>query len=138
MGNHERAGEEMKVETTNDASALKSKPGFGRVAKAAGYSSAGLAAAWRYEAAFRQLALLAGVLIPVAFLVGGTPVERALLVLPVLMSLAIELVNSAIEAVVDRVSLEIHPLSKRAKDLGSAAQLVGLVSIAVVWLAVLI
>jgi len=78
------------------------------------------------------------VLIPVAFMVGSTPVERALLVLPVLMSLAIELVNSAIEAVVDRVSLEIHPLSKRAKDLGSAAQLLGLISIAVVWLAVLL
>lgn len=128
----------MKVETTNEASAFKSKPGFGRIARATGYSFAGLAAAWRHEAAFRQLALLACVLIPVAFMAGSTPVERALLVLPVLMSLAIELVNSAIEAVVDRVSLEIHPLSKRAKDLGSAAQLVGLVSIAVVWLAVLL
>ncbi len=128
----------MKVETTNEASAFKSKPGLGCIAKAAGYSFAGLAAAWRHEAAFRQLALLACVLIPVAFMVGGTPVERALLVLPVLMSLAIELVNSAIEAVVDRVSLEIHPLSKRAKDLGSAAQLLGLISIAVVWLAVLL
>ncbi|AWK99906.1 diacylglycerol kinase [Stutzerimonas stutzeri] len=128
----------MKVETTNEASAFKSKPGLGRIAKAAGYSFAGLAAAWRHEAAFRQLAMLACVLIPVAFMLGGTPVERALLVLPVLMSLAIELVNSAIEAVVDRVSLEIHPLSKRAKDLGSAAQLLGLISIAVVWLAVLL
>ncbi|AFM35215.1 diacylglycerol kinase [Stutzerimonas kunmingensis] len=128
----------MKVETSNEASAYKSKPGFGRIAKAAGYSVAGLAAAWRHEVAFRQLALLACVLIPVGFMVGSTPVERALLVLPVLTSLAIELVNSAIEAVVDRVSLEIHPLSKRAKDLGSAAQLVGLVSIAVVWLAVLL
>lgn len=128
----------MKVETTNEASAFKRKPGLGRIAKAAGYSFAGLAAAWRHEAAFRQLALLACVLIPVAFMVGSTPVERALLVLPVLMSLAIELVNSAIEAVVDRVSLEIHPLSKRAKDLGSAAQLLGLISIAVVWLAVLL
>jgi diacylglycerol kinase (ATP) len=128
----------MKVETSNEASAYKSTPGFGRIAKAAGYSVAGLAAAWRHEVAFRQLALLACVLIPVGFMVGSTPVERALLVLPVLTSLAIELVNSAIEAVVDRVSLEIHPLSKRAKDLGSAAQLVGLVSIAVVWLAVLL
>jgi|TARA_Y100000296_G_C5147882_1_gene244755 diacylglycerol kinase (ATP) len=128
----------VKVETSNEASAYKSKPGFGRIAKAAGYSVAGLAAAWRHEVAFRQLALLACVLIPVGFMVGSTPVERALLVLPVLTSLAIELVNSAIEAVVDRVSLEIHPLSKRAKDLGSAAQLVGLVSIAVVWLAVLL
>lgn len=128
----------MKVETTNEASAFKSKAGLGRIAKAAGYSFAGLAAAWRHEAAFRQLALLACVLIPVAFMVASTPVERALLVLPVLMSLAIELVNSAIEAVVDRVSLEIHPLSKRAKDLGSAAQLLGLISIAVVWLAVLL
>lgn len=134
----ERADGKMTIETTNDTSALKSKSGLGRVAKAAGYSLAGLAAAWRHEAAFRQLSLLACVLIPVAFMVGSTPVERALLVLPVLMSLAIELVNSAIEAVVDRVSLEIHPLSKRAKDLGSAAQLVGLVSIAVVWLAVLL
>tara|TARA_Y100001951_G_scaffold79087_1_gene66808 strand:+ start:14286 stop:14672 length:387 start_codon:yes stop_codon:yes gene_type:complete len=128
----------MKVETTNEASVFKSKPGLGRIAKAAGYSFAGLAVAWQHEAAFRQLALLACVLIPVAFMVGSTPVERVLLVLPVLMSLAIELVNSAIEAVVDRVSLEIHPLSKRAKDLGSAAQLLGLISIAVVWLAVLL
>ena len=128
----------MKVETTTEASAFKSKPGFVRLAKATGYSFAGLAAAWRHEVAFRQLALLACVLIPVAFMAGSTPVERALLVLPLLMSLAIELVNSAIEAVVDRVSLEIHPLSKRAKDLGSAAQLLGLISIAVVWLAVLL
>ncbi len=69
---------------------------------------------------------------------GGTYLCQQPLGLPVLMSLAIELVNSAIEAVVDRVSLEIHPLSKRAKDLGSAAQLLGLISIAVVWLAVLL
>jgi len=96
----------MKVETSNEASAYKSKPGFGRIAKAAGYSVAGLAAAWRHEVAFRQLALLACVLIPVGFMVGSTPVERALLVLPVLTSLAIELVNSAIEAVVDLVSPE--------------------------------
>ena len=69
---------------------------------------------------------MALVLTPAAFFVTAEPVERAVLILPVLMSLALELVNSAIEAVVDRVSLDIHPLSKRAKDMGSAAQLVGL------------
>lgn len=128
----------MRTETTSDASALKTKPGLGRLTKAAGYSLAGLAAAWRHEAAFRQLTCMACLLVPLAFLLTDSPVERALLILPVLMSLALELVNSAIEAVVDRVSLEIHPLSKRAKDLGSAAQLVGLCSIAIIWLAILI
>lgn len=128
----------MKVEPASDATALKTKSGFGRLSKAAGYSLAGLAAAWSHEAAFRQLTCMACLLIPAAFLLTGSPVERALLILPILMSLVIELVNSAIEAVVDRISLDIHPLSKRAKDLGSAAQLVGLCSIAVIWLAVLL
>ena len=81
---------------------------------------------------------MALLLIPAAFFVTAVPVERALLILPVLMSLALELVNSAIEAVVDRVSLDIHPLSKRAKDMGSAAQLVGLCAIAIIWLAILL
>lgn len=128
----------MNVESVKDASGLKTKSGVGRVFKAAGYSFAGLAAAWRYEAAFRQLLCMACVLIPAAFFVTDSPVERALLILPVLVSLALELLNSAIEAVVDRVSLDIHPLSKRAKDLGSAAQFLGLCSIVIIWLAVLI
>ncbi|WP_217475834.1 diacylglycerol kinase [Stutzerimonas stutzeri] len=128
----------MNTETVNDAAELKAKTGLARVFKAAGYSLAGLAAAWRHEAAFRQLLCMACVLIPAAFFVTSAPVERALLILPVLMSLALELVNSAIEAVVDRVSLEIHPLSKRAKDMGSAAQLVGLCTIVIVWLAILL
>lgn len=128
----------MKVEPASDATALKTKSGLGRLSKAAGYSLAGLAAAWNHEAAFRQLTCMACLLIPAAFLLTSSPVERALLILPILMSLAIELVNSAIEAVVDRISLDIHPLSKRAKDLGSAAQLVGLCSIAIIWLAVLL
>lgn len=128
----------MKVEPASDATALKTKSGLGRLSKAASYSLAGLVAAWQHEAAFRQLTCMACLLIPAAFLLTGSPVERALLILPILMSLAIELVNSAIEAVVDRISLDIHPLSKRAKDLGSAAQLVGLCSIAIIWLAVLL
>lgn len=128
----------MNTGTAKDASGLKAKPALGRVLKAAGYSLAGLAAAWRHEAAFRQLSCMALLLIPAAFFVTAVPVERALLILPVLMSLALELVNSAIEAVVDRVSLDIHPLSKRAKDMGSAAQLVGLCAIAIIWLAILL
>jgi len=128
----------MNTGTVKDASGLKAKPGLGRVLKAAGYSLAGLAAAWRHEAAFRQLSCMALLLIPAAFFATAVPVERALLILPVLMSLALELVNSAIEAVVDRVSLDIHPLSKRAKDMGSAAQLVGLCAIVIIWLAILL
>jgi len=120
-----------------DAAALKTKPGLKRLGKALRFSAAGFAAAWRHEAAFRQLVLLGAVLTVVAFFVTDVPLERAILILPILMSLAVELINSAIEATVDRVSLELHPLSKRAKDMGSAAQFMALVSIAVVWLLVL-
>ena len=120
-----------------DATALKTRPGLRRLAKALSSSAAGLVAAWRHEAAFRQLALLGAVLAVVAFFVTDVPLERAILIFPVLLSLAIELINSAIEAAIDRISLELHPLSKRAKDLGSAAQFMALASIAVVWLLVL-
>lgn len=120
-----------------DAAALKTKSGLRRLGKALGYSAAGFAAAWRHEAAFRQLVLFGAVLAVVAFFITDVPLERAILILPVLLSLAIELINSAIEAAVDRVSLELHPLSKRAKDMGSAAQFMALASIVVVWLLVL-
>ncbi|EWC43333.1 diacylglycerol kinase [Pseudomonas stutzeri] len=125
------------VDDIADATGLKSGSGPARLLKALGYSVSGFAAAWRHEAAFRQLASLGAVLFVAAFFVTDVPLERAILIAPILLSLAIELINSAIEATVDRISLELHPLSKRAKDLGSAAQLMALLSIALVWLLVL-
>lgn len=114
-------------------SPFKGHSGFKRIVNAAGYSMAGLRAAFTGEAAFRQLVLLNLVLIPVSFLLPVSRVERAVLVLACLLALIVELVNSAIEATVDRISLERHPLSKNAKDMGSAAQFVALTLIALVW-----
>lgn len=112
--------------------------GLRRVRLAFGYSLAGLQVAYRGEAAFRQLVWLAALLIPIACLVPVSSLGRALLIASVLFSLVVELLNSAIEAAIDRISLERHPLSKAAKDMGSAAQLVSLCIIAVVWLCVLL
>ena len=89
--------------------------------------------AWRHEAAFRQELLLVAVLLPLGLYLGDNGIERALLVGSLLLILIVELVNSAVEAVVDRVSSEHHDLSKRAKDLGSAAVMLALVNAAVVW-----
>lgn len=114
-------------------SPFKGTTGFKRVINAAGYSRDGLLAAFTGEAAFRQLVLLNIVLIPLAFWLDVSSAERAVLVLVSLLALIVELLNSAIEAVVDRVSLEFHPLSKNAKDMGSAAQLVALTMISLVW-----
>jgi len=120
--------------TTPDSdSPFKGKTGLKRLFNACGYSIDGLAAAFRHEAAFRQLLLLTVILIPLAFVIDASRVERAILVASSLATLVIELFNSAIEATVDRVSLERHPLAKRAKDLGSAAQLLGLVNLAAMW-----
>tara|TARA_R110000751_G_scaffold282391_1_gene385530 strand:+ start:142 stop:534 length:393 start_codon:yes stop_codon:yes gene_type:complete len=124
--------------TGEEALALKSRGGVGRVFKATGYSFAGLRAAIIGEAAFRQLLVLSAVLIPLAFVLQVSNLERAVLLLVVFVALIVELLNSAIEAVVDRVSLELHPLSKQAKDMGSAAQLVSLLMIVTVWLVVLV
>lgn len=114
-------------------SPLKREVGFRRLFSALGYSLAGLRAAFLGEAAFRQLVLLSAVLIPLAFFLPVSRGERALMVAVCLLSLIVELFNSAIEAVVDRVSLERHPLSKNAKDMGSAAQMIALLLIAAVW-----
>lgn len=111
--------------------------GLRRICKALFYSLAGLQAALRYEQAFRQEALLAAMLIPLALLLPATGSGKALMVGSVLLVLIVELLNSAVEAVVDRVSLEHHALSKRAKDLGSAAVLLALVNVLVVWALVL-
>lgn len=100
---------------------------------AAAYSFAGLRWAWRKEAAFRQEVLLVLLFVPVGLILGETGVQRALLVGSLLLVLIVELINSAIEAVVDRVSGERHELAGAAKDLGSAAVLVALVNMVVVW-----
>lgn len=119
------------VET--DAKALKGRSGISRIANATRYSIAGLKAAYCGEAAFRQLLLLNLVLIPVACALEVSRSERVLLIVVPLMSLIVELFNSAIEATVDRVSLAIHPLSKQAKDMGSAAQMLALLLIVLTW-----
>lgn len=126
------------IHNCNSASALKGGKGFARILKATSYSIAGLKAAFKLEAAFRQLLLAALFLIPIACWLDVTRAERALLIAAPLLALAIELINSSIEAVVDRVSLELHPLSKQAKDMASAAQFVGMSIIAAVWLVILI
>lgn len=121
-----------------EKSPFKGIRGVRRVINATGYSMSGLKTAFKNEAAFRSLLLLNIVLIPIAFCLSVAPAERALMVAVCLLSLVIELFNSAIEAVVDRVSLEWHELSKNAKDLGSAAQFIGLWIIFIVWGIILI
>lgn len=119
-------------------SPFKGKTGLQRVINATRYSFEGLLAAARHEDAFRQELLLAAVLIPLGLWLGNGGIERALLAGSVLVVLVVELLNSAVEATVDRVSLEDHRLAKRAKDLGSAAVMMSLVTAAVVWLLVLL
>lgn len=107
--------------------------GLRRVVRATFFSIAGLRAAWLHEAAFRQECAAFVVLLPAAFWLGGTAVERALLAGSCLLVLIVELVNSAIEATVDRVGTETHALAARAKDLGSAAVFVSLLSVGLIW-----
>ncbi|MDR2207514.1 MAG: diacylglycerol kinase [Azoarcus sp.] len=111
----------------------KGRTGLARIVAAVIYSRDGLLAAFRGEAAFRQLVALHAVLIPLSFFCPVSRGERALMIAVCLFSLIVELFNSAIEAVVDRISEEHHPLSKNAKDMGSAAQLIALILIAAVW-----
>jgi len=112
---------------------FKGKQGLTRLINALGYSRDGLASAWKHEAAFREEVLLAVVAIPLGLWLGQGGIEKALLVGSILLILIVELLNSAVEAVVDRVSGEHHELSKRAKDIGSAAVLLSLLNVAVVW-----
>ncbi len=120
-----------------EESPFKGKTGLRRVLNAAGYSADGLRAAFRHEDAFRQELLLSCVLIPLGIWLGNTGIERALMTFSVLLVLMFELVNSAIEATVDRISLENHLLAKRAKDIGSAAVMIALANVALVWALVL-
>jgi diacylglycerol kinase (ATP) len=119
-------------------SPFKGKTGLQRVLNATRYSLEGFAAAARHEDAFRQELILAAVLAPLGLWLGNDGVERALLVGSVLLVLVVELLNSAVEATVDRVSLEDHQLAKRAKDLGSAAVMMSLATGGAVWLLVLL
>jgi diacylglycerol kinase (ATP) len=121
-----------------EESPFKGKTGLQRVWNAMHYSLAGLSAAFKCEDAFRQEALLAAVLIPVTFWLPVAGTGRALMIASVLLVLIVELLNSAIEAVVDRVSLDRHHLSKRAKDIGSAAVMLALINVVLVWICVLV
>ena len=111
--------------------------GFTRMFRACGASMKGLTGAFREEAAFRQELALAVVVIPLGLWLGQNGMERALLIAPMFLVLVVELINSAIEATVDRIGLERHKLSGLAKDIGSAAVLMSLLLLAVVWLLVL-
>ena len=120
-----------------EESPFKGRTGLIRIWNAFHYSLAGLSAAYRHEDAFRQETHLAIILIPLALLLPATGIGHALMIGSVMLVLIVELLNSAVEATVDRISLENHRLAKRAKDIGSAAVLISLINVVVIWLLVL-
>ncbi|WP_180065044.1 MULTISPECIES: diacylglycerol kinase [unclassified Acinetobacter] len=122
----------------SEISPFKGKSGFKRILNATQYSLDGFKAAYQNEAAFRQIVWMNIVLIPTSYFLDVSRAEHALMVVVCLFALIVELFNSAIEAVVDRVSLDKHPLSKIAKDMGSAAQFVALAIIFFTWLIILL
>ena len=122
----------------DDSRALKGRRGLQRLVNATRYSIDGLSAAWAHEDAFRQELILAAVMIPVALLLPLTLPEKILLVGVVVLVLIVELLNTGIEAAIDRDSLEINPLGKRAKDYGSAAVMLSLLLAAGTWAAILL
>lgn len=124
------------LSSTDAVNPQKGRTGLARIWYATTYSAAGLHAAW-YETAFRQELLLAMVMLPTAFWLGGTWIEISLLVTTVVIVLIVELLNTGIEAAINRIGLEFHELSKLAKDLGSAAVLLSLLLCSGVWLAAL-
>ena len=119
-------------------SPFKGKTGLRRIWNALHYSLEGFAAAYRNEDAFRQEVLLGAVLLPLAALAPVGLLGKALMIGSMFLVLIVELINSAIEAAVDRISLENHRLAKRAKDIGSAAVMLSLLNLAVVWALVLL
>jgi len=119
-------------------SPLKSKTGLARIGAAVGYSIAGFRTAWQNEHAFRQELVLFAIAAVIAFGLPLSLAQQLLLVAVLVVVLIVELLNSAIEAVIDRISLEAHPLSKAAKDLGSAAVCLALMLAAITWAAVVI
>jgi diacylglycerol kinase (ATP) len=120
-----------------DSRTLKGKRGLQRVLNATRYSRDGLRAAWAHEDAFRQEALLAVVMVPIALVLPVSVIEKILLVGVVVLVLIVELLNTGIETAVDRDSLEINPLGKRAKDFGSAAVMLSLLLAGGTWIAIL-
>lgn len=128
----------MSNEPLVEESPFKGQTGARRVWNALNYSLSGLRAAYRNEDAFRQETLLASVMVPLALFLPATAVGKALMIGSVLLVLIVELLNSAVEAAVDRISLDRHRLSKRAKDIGSAAVLLTLTLAAAVWALVLL
>ena len=121
----------------SDYKQFKGKQGLTRLFNALGYSRDGLAAAWKHEAAFREEVLLLLVAVPLALYFGQDGLARALLIGSILLVLIVEILNSGLEAIVDKASPEKHELAKRAKDMGSAAVLLALINAAVVWACVL-
>ncbi len=128
----------MSVDSPPMQSPHKGKTGVRRLLNACAYSTDGLKAAFQHEDAFRQEILLAVILIPLALYLEPDAVGRALMIASVILALIVELLNSALEAAVDRISLEDHPLIKRAKDMGSAAVMFSLLNVVVIWLFVLL
>lgn len=120
-----------------EPSPYKSTGGLARIAHALRYSLQGLGAAWRHEAAFRQELTLVVLLTPIGLWLGGSAMERLLLVGVLALVLIIELVNSAIEVLADAISTDHHPLLGRAKDIGSAAVLLSLLLAGATWVCVL-
>jgi len=120
-----------------DSRTLKGRRGLRRVLNATGYSLDGLRAAWAHEDAFRQEVTLAALLVPIAVLLPVALVEKILLIGVVVLVLIVELLNTGIEAAVDRDSFEINPLGKRAKDFGSAAVMFSLLLAGGTWIAII-
>ena len=119
-------------------SPYKGKTGFKRLMNAFGYSIAGTQAAFKHEDAFRQEVLLVILLTPVAIYIGETAIDQALMISSLLFIIVVELLNSSIEATVDRISVKHHKLSNRAKDIGSAAVFFSLINAAVIWFLLLV
>ena len=116
----------------------KGKTGLRRLVNAFGYSIAGTLAAFKHEDAFRQEVVLAVVLTPVALYFGETAIHQALMISSLLFIIVVELLNSSIEATVDRISVKHHKLAKRAKDIGSAAVFFSLINAAIIWFLLLV
>lgn len=123
----------MQRHTDPICSPFKGVKGIKRLTNATRYSVAGFKAAWQNEAAFREELIACAILAPAALLLGNTGVERALLLGSLLLVLIAELINSAIESVVDRIGFEAHELSGRAKDIGSATVLLAIILAVVTW-----
>ncbi len=128
----------MSTEPATEESPFKGRTGLPRIWNAFNYSLSGLHAAYQNEDAFRQESLLAALLIPIALVLSLPGTGKALMIGSVLLVLVVELVNSAIEAAIDRISLDHHRLSKRAKDIGSAAVLIALLNVLATWSLVLL